>query len=513
MRLLDASGPAAGGLRAGEPASLEMTVRAAAPLSDFVFGFRISTVAGVMVFGTNTALEGLRPERFEGEGRVTLAIPALDLAAGVYSVDAAVHAKNGAPYDARADVAAIRGEPPTARAPASGDRARRWEFSGGIRWGRSRAARAAPRSRVRALASLLAAGFLAALAVRALAPRRVSRQLRHRVLRASSPRSPGRAATSYRDTDRYNYSPLWAGRLRRGGEPRPAGCGIAADPGLRELLLLLADVATALLVFRPGPPTASARHPPRGSRLCFFFANPVSILVSSRHLQFDGLAILFLLAAIACSERARDLPAAAALSVSLLVKHVTGLHPAALPAPRRAGEGRGSARRCPYAASSRPRFCLTRRSWREILAATSFSTGASPATTASRSSCSCREFRSGRRCRSSSRRSPSRSRSCARVELARASLRLFLVILVFAPGFGRQYCVWPIALGALFSGAGVLPLQRRRGSVSRRGDLSRDRGRGDCLLPGWYGPFWAAVAWLAWELREGRRRRPGRGVG
>ena len=134
MRLLDASGKAAGGLRAGEPASLEMTVRAAAPLSDFVFGFRISTVAGVMVFGTNTALEGLHPERFEGEGRVTLAIPALDLAAGVYSVDAAVHAKNGAPYDARADV--LRFEVSSDRAGAGlWGPPRRWEFTGGIQWG------------------------------------------------------------------------------------------------------------------------------------------------------------------------------------------------------------------------------------------------------------------------------------------------------------------------------------------------------------------------------------------
>jgi len=41
------------------------------------------------------------------------------------------------------------------------------------------------------------------------------------------------------------------------------------------------------------------------------------------------------------------------------------------------------------------------------------------------------------------------------VEIARASLLLFLVILVFAPGFGRQYCVWPIALGwALLAGVG-----------------------------------------------------------
>ena len=133
VRLLDGEGRPAGGLRAGEPAALEMTVRAAAPLSDFVFGFRISTVAGVMVFGTNTALEGLRPERFEGEGRVTLKIPALDLVAGVYSVDAAVHAKDGAPYDALADV--LRFEVASDRAGAGlWGPARGWEFSGSIRW-------------------------------------------------------------------------------------------------------------------------------------------------------------------------------------------------------------------------------------------------------------------------------------------------------------------------------------------------------------------------------------------
>ena len=137
VRLVDGAGRPAGTLRPREPAGLEMSVRvkAAAPLRDFVFGFRVSTVSGVVVFGTNTHLEGLRPESFEGEGRVTLSMPSLDLAPGVYSVDAAVHAKDGAPFDALSDV--LRFEvvrvPDRAGAGVWGP-ARRWDFSGGIRW-------------------------------------------------------------------------------------------------------------------------------------------------------------------------------------------------------------------------------------------------------------------------------------------------------------------------------------------------------------------------------------------
>ncbi len=133
VRLLDAEGRAAGRLRSGEPAVLEMTVRAAEALEDFVFGFRIATVSGTVVFATNTALEGLRPARFEGEARVTLAIPALDLAPGPYTLDAAVHAKDGAPYDYRRDV--LRFEVTSGRAGAGiWSPPRRWDFSEGIRW-------------------------------------------------------------------------------------------------------------------------------------------------------------------------------------------------------------------------------------------------------------------------------------------------------------------------------------------------------------------------------------------
>jgi len=133
VRLLDGAGNPAGRISSGEPAALEMRVRAAAPLSDFVFGFAVSTVSGASVFGVNTDIDGLRPAEFAGQGRVTLEIPALALAPGVYSVDAAAHARDGAPYDFRRDV--LRFEITADRAVAGvWNPLRRWRFDGVIRW-------------------------------------------------------------------------------------------------------------------------------------------------------------------------------------------------------------------------------------------------------------------------------------------------------------------------------------------------------------------------------------------
>ncbi len=133
VRLLDGQGRPAGRLRSGEAASVELVARAAEPLEDFVFGVQIATVSGAVVLGTNTALEGFRADRFSGDARVTFEIPSLDLAPGIYSLDAAVHARDGAPYDYRRDV--LRFEV-TADRPGAGvwSPPRRWTFSGGVRW-------------------------------------------------------------------------------------------------------------------------------------------------------------------------------------------------------------------------------------------------------------------------------------------------------------------------------------------------------------------------------------------
>ena len=311
-----------------------------------------------------------------------------------------------------------------------------------------------------------------------------------------------RGGDFYAETTRYNYSPLWSA-VCVGAE------ALASALGTRPILvygalLLLADVATAVVIFVLARRRLTADLARRRTRArvsaafaaLLFFANPVSILISSRHLQFDGLAILFLLVAIAASERARDARAAAALSVSVLIKHVTGLHP---PLFRRRTGPTGllpavlpyvvfAASLIPYAAS-----------WREILKSVLLYRGVT-----GNYGIEVMVLLPG---------VPDWAPvpiffaavvvalwKLSRVELAHASLLLFLVILVFAPGFGRQYCVWPIALGALFAGPGFL-LYTVVAAAFLVGAIFPET-REAVSLPGWYGPFWAAVAWLAWEIRR-----------
>ncbi len=135
LRLLDSEGRSAARFRSGEPLSVEMEVSAAEPLADFVFGVAITTVSGAAVFGSNTAVDGFVPAQFQGRGRALLEIPSLDLAPGVYALDAAVHAQDESPYDYRRD--ALRFEVTADRAVGgTWNPARRWAFEGGIHWRR-----------------------------------------------------------------------------------------------------------------------------------------------------------------------------------------------------------------------------------------------------------------------------------------------------------------------------------------------------------------------------------------
>lgn len=133
VRLLDSTGKPASRIASGTPARLEMEVDASSPLPDFVFGFGISTVAGATVFGSNTAIDGFVAGELGGKATVALDLPSLDLAPGVYSVDAAIHARDGSPYDYRRDV--LRFEVTADRASAGvWSPGRRWSFAGEVRW-------------------------------------------------------------------------------------------------------------------------------------------------------------------------------------------------------------------------------------------------------------------------------------------------------------------------------------------------------------------------------------------
>jgi hypothetical protein len=134
-RLLDAAGRERYHFQSGEEVAIELRARAAAPLDDFVFGVAVSSPRGVECWGTNTDLAGLAPGRFAGEAVVRVRCPALRLAPGDYLLDAAVHARNGAPYDYRRRLLGF------AISAASGTGGvgvyfpeHRWEFAGGVEW-------------------------------------------------------------------------------------------------------------------------------------------------------------------------------------------------------------------------------------------------------------------------------------------------------------------------------------------------------------------------------------------
>jgi ABC-type polysaccharide/polyol phosphate transport system ATPase subunit len=83
----------------GAPMEVRLRVRAEQPVSDFVFGVGIFNTEGVCCCGTNTLIEGARPQQLSGEADVTFAIDRLDLVDGGYKLDVAVHRENGTPYD------------------------------------------------------------------------------------------------------------------------------------------------------------------------------------------------------------------------------------------------------------------------------------------------------------------------------------------------------------------------------------------------------------------------------
>jgi hypothetical protein len=101
VALVDDRGRELVALGAGIGVTIEMDVEVRQPQDDFVFGVGIYHADGSCVYGTNTDLEGLAAQRLESNGRVRFVMPSLDLVAGSYRIDAAVHTRNGRAFDYR----------------------------------------------------------------------------------------------------------------------------------------------------------------------------------------------------------------------------------------------------------------------------------------------------------------------------------------------------------------------------------------------------------------------------
>ena len=104
VALTDEHGRELVALGQGTPVTIDIDVETRAPQEDFVFGVGIYHADGACVYGTNTDIEGFAAHRIEGTSRVRFVIPSLELVAGTYRIDAAVHTRNGRAFDYRRNV-------------------------------------------------------------------------------------------------------------------------------------------------------------------------------------------------------------------------------------------------------------------------------------------------------------------------------------------------------------------------------------------------------------------------
>ena len=115
----------------GDPMSVRLKVRAHAPTKDFVFGVSLFNADGVCCYGTNTYLEEMEPDELAGEVEAIFAIDRLDLVEGTYKLDAAIHKRDGYPYDYHRLLYTFRVKSRTHDVGIYRPR-HRWSFSGAV---------------------------------------------------------------------------------------------------------------------------------------------------------------------------------------------------------------------------------------------------------------------------------------------------------------------------------------------------------------------------------------------
>jgi lipopolysaccharide transport system ATP-binding protein len=115
----------------GERVEIRLGLHANQALADFVVGIGIFNVDGVCAFGTNTNIEELKGERLEGDGTVSFHVDGLDLVAGTYKLDVALHKLDGFPYDYHRLLYSFRVKSRTQDAGIYRPR-HAWSFGGGV---------------------------------------------------------------------------------------------------------------------------------------------------------------------------------------------------------------------------------------------------------------------------------------------------------------------------------------------------------------------------------------------
>jgi len=131
VRLLDGRGRERHVYVPGETLTLRLSVRAASPVADFVFGLGLFGADGVNVYGTNTDLEDYEAINLHGEAEIALVLEDLRLVEGTYLVDVAAHRRDGTPYDYHRGLYSFRVKSRTKDVGLYRP-AHRWAFSGGV---------------------------------------------------------------------------------------------------------------------------------------------------------------------------------------------------------------------------------------------------------------------------------------------------------------------------------------------------------------------------------------------
>ena len=249
-------------------------------------------------------------------------------------------------------------------------------------------------------------------------------------------------------TSLNNYSPLWSGVIRAVDRTSHA-TGISFT-GLMRTLVSAIDVLSAAVLAR----LALRRGTDPWRTAALFLANPVSIWTTGFQGQFDGLSLLFLLLAVLATERGEATgavrpPAWIFLTLSIASKQITALHPILW--LRRVRQP--ATLLLPYAITA-ALFLPFVGQWQSIRDNVLRYRGVPRSYGLSElvlyddrwsAPIGLLALAAGLVAAWRLRKHP---------DLVRSSLILFLVLLVFAPGFGTQYAVWPLTLAALVPGAG-----------------------------------------------------------